>query len=157
MQAIADIAFIALKSKRVLERWKTVVSTMLEKLAGNPLIEKLRTIHLFEANWNLVKGMIFGRKLMWNGLDNEALDPNQYGGMPGKSPADVLLMKTLNYHMLSHESRLCEFRQRRKGMFRSNHHAASCTEVPTAGATERCSGDLHFMAGSMCLSHQNVA
>ena len=35
-----------------LERWQQIVSVMIEKKAGNYQLNKLRTIHLFEADYN---------------------------------------------------------------------------------------------------------
>jgi hypothetical protein len=42
------------------ERWKSVVSVMIEKKAGFYQLNTLRTIHLFEADSNWLLGMIFG-------------------------------------------------------------------------------------------------
>jgi hypothetical protein len=47
--------FMAIITKRglVLSRWCNTVNIMIEKEAGNPLISRLRIIHLFEADLNL--------------------------------------------------------------------------------------------------------
>lgn len=47
----------AVKREYVLKRWKTVHSCMIEKIPGYPLIAKLRVIHIFEADLNLISGI----------------------------------------------------------------------------------------------------
>jgi hypothetical protein len=49
------------------KRWCTSVTVMIEKDPGNPRIERLRVIHLFEADYNLSLklGTTLGKK---NGL-----------------------------------------------------------------------------------------
>ena len=37
------------------------------------LNEKLRVIHLFEADYNLVIGLIFGRRALYSGVENRML------------------------------------------------------------------------------------
>ena len=51
----AQRANIALQQGFVLDRWKTIVSAMIEKIPGTPRIDKLRIIHIFEADLNLLK------------------------------------------------------------------------------------------------------
>ena len=54
---------IALQNGYVFERWKTVTSLMLEKWPGIPRLDKLRVIHLFEADLNILFGIIWNRRL----------------------------------------------------------------------------------------------
>ncbi len=37
------------------KRWKTIWTLLLEKDPGNPKINRLQTIHLYEADYNLLK------------------------------------------------------------------------------------------------------
>ena len=53
---------LALKNGRSFRRWKKVVNIMLEKDPGNPKIHRLRVIHLYEADYNLILA-IQARKL----------------------------------------------------------------------------------------------
>jgi hypothetical protein len=46
------------------ERWKFIVSVMIEKNAGDYQLNKLWTIHLFEADSNWLLGMIFGCRMV---------------------------------------------------------------------------------------------
>ena len=47
-----------------LTRWQNVVNSMIEKEPGNPRIHRLRVIHLYEADYNLVLGLFWARKLV---------------------------------------------------------------------------------------------
>jgi hypothetical protein len=55
----ASRANIALQYGFVFERWETIVNLMLEKVQGNPRMDKLRVIHIFEADFNLLQGIIW--------------------------------------------------------------------------------------------------
>jgi len=45
---------LAVNHTHTYERWKTVWTLLLEKDQGNPQIDRLRTIHLYEADYNLL-------------------------------------------------------------------------------------------------------
>jgi hypothetical protein len=64
------------------DRWKVIVNVMLLKEPNNPCIHHLRVIHLYEANFNLLLGVEW-RNIIHHSLENETLDPSQYGGLPG--------------------------------------------------------------------------
>jgi hypothetical protein len=53
----ADLLKACISTGYVLNRWKTVANAMLEKIPGVPRINKLRVIHLFEADLNLILGI----------------------------------------------------------------------------------------------------
>jgi hypothetical protein len=52
------------------------------------LINKLRVIHLFEADYNLIIGTVFGRRAMYDGVDNDTLHQSQWA-QPGRQCSDV--------------------------------------------------------------------
>jgi len=55
-----------IQHQHVLDRWKKVASAMIEKIPGQPRIDKLRVIHLIEADLNLLLGVMWGRRLLRN-------------------------------------------------------------------------------------------
>jgi hypothetical protein len=65
------------------QRWKKVVNIMIEKEPGNPKIHRLRVIHLYEADYNLVLGIKW-RQLVHHCEDNKLLHPSLYGARPGR-------------------------------------------------------------------------
>ena len=82
-----------------LERWQQIVSVMIEKKAGNYQLHKLRTIHLFEADYNWLLGMIFGRRMVYGAETQNHLHEGQWGSRPGRSAHDALLHKILSYEV----------------------------------------------------------
>lgn len=76
------------------DRWQTVHNFFLEKMPGHPLITKLRVIHLYEADWNLVLKYFIAHKLMQTSYNNNTLQLEQAGGRPGQS-ADSMAIKTI--------------------------------------------------------------
>jgi hypothetical protein len=63
-QVQADIINIPIAHGFSPQRWRTIVNAMLEKIAGKPLLHKLRVIHILEADYNLA--LKIGRRLMQN-------------------------------------------------------------------------------------------
>ena len=60
---ITSVANRAVQASHPLERWRTIVNAMLEKILGYPLIGKLRVMHLCEADANPSLGIIFNERL----------------------------------------------------------------------------------------------
>jgi hypothetical protein len=81
----------------VYERWKTVVNALIEKIPGMPMINKLRVIHLIESDFNLLIGILFGRRMMQAGEELNAFGDDQDGCRAGRKATDTLLGKLLRY------------------------------------------------------------
>lgn len=78
---------LALKHGRSYQRWKKVVNIMLEKEPGNPKIHRLRVIHLYEADYNLILALQ-SRKVVHHAEDNFLLNNSLYGARPGRTAHD---------------------------------------------------------------------
>jgi hypothetical protein len=76
-------------------RWQDVVNAMIEKSPNYPYINKLRVIHLLEADYNLCLKAIFGRKLTWNCEEHETLGDVQNGFRPGRSTLGTIITNEL--------------------------------------------------------------
>jgi hypothetical protein len=46
---------IAIRECHTYKRWQVVHNFLSEKLPGLPLINKLRVIHIYEADWSLIQ------------------------------------------------------------------------------------------------------
>jgi hypothetical protein len=57
---------------------------MIYKKPGVLELDELRVIHLFEADFNLLVGLIFGRRTVHNAVDHKRLHPSQYGKKGGE-------------------------------------------------------------------------
>ena len=78
---------LALKNGRSYKRWKKLVNAMLEKEPGNPKIHRLRVIHLYEADYNLILALQ-ARKMVHRAEDNRLLHENLYGATAGRTAHD---------------------------------------------------------------------
>jgi hypothetical protein len=67
-------------------RWLAIVSVTIEKKPGNYLLHKLCTIHLFEADYNWLLGMIFGCHMVHGAKRQQHLHEGNWGSRPGRSP-----------------------------------------------------------------------
>ena len=74
---------------------------MIHKLDGSFLINKLRVIHLFEADYNGTIGILFNRKVLYNAEKKGILNNNQWGCRPHQQAEDVLMLKELTYNLSS--------------------------------------------------------
>lgn len=61
-----------------LQRWETVFNIMIYKIAGCSELEKLRVLHLFKVDLNLLIGILFGRHAMYHIINNKLYHKGQY-------------------------------------------------------------------------------
>jgi len=78
------------------ERWRHMLNVMLEKVAGNCAVEKLRIIMLFEADFNNINKWI-GRAVMHNAERHNNIAPEQYSSCNHKAAGMQCLNKRLFY------------------------------------------------------------
>ena len=64
-RAIYHISLAAVLAGESLTRWIKVKSSMIKKVPGKPLLSKLRVIHLYEADYNLLLKLLWTRRLSW--------------------------------------------------------------------------------------------
>lgn len=74
LQVYYFIMAAAINSGNILDRWKHVMTAMIEKIPGSPKIDKLRVIHLNEADYNLLLTILWARKLVWNAHNHNAIN-----------------------------------------------------------------------------------
>jgi hypothetical protein len=79
---IHGLAATAAKHGFYLHRWIRVVNVMIYKKTGCIELEKLRVIHLFEADFNLMIGILFGHRAMHHQVDNHPTSPSDTNGKP---------------------------------------------------------------------------
>jgi endonuclease/exonuclease/phosphatase family metal-dependent hydrolase len=95
---IYGLATTAARLGFYLQRWTKVINVMIYKEPGNFNLDKLRVIHLFEADFNLTVGILFGRRAMYHARDHSLLHDGQ-GGRLGSECMDVTLTKVLHITM----------------------------------------------------------
>ncbi len=88
---IFDIMSLALQHTYTLERWKTVWTMFLEKDLGNPDINLLRCIMIFEADWQLLLKWHSSYGFLPRTEHAHTLTTDQGGGRKGRSTIDQAL------------------------------------------------------------------
>jgi hypothetical protein len=68
---------------------------MIYKKIGCIELNKLRVIHLFEADFNLLVGLFFGRRAMYHQVDHGLIHEGQVGKPAGGECQDAAFSKVL--------------------------------------------------------------
>ena len=82
---------IAIRNRHVYQRWLDIITQMLEKDPGSPKIFRLRVIHLYECDYNLLLGIYF-RALQQHLEDTKRLNDGCFGGRPNRRAIDPVLI-----------------------------------------------------------------
>jgi hypothetical protein len=98
LRLIVSLVNLASTKGFTLDRWKTVINVMIYKKPGVYLIDRLRVIHLFEADYNLVIGLILGQRALYSGVENHPLHPSQWA-QPGRQCSDVVVLQEMTLGM----------------------------------------------------------
>jgi len=80
-------------------RWSKAVNVMIEKDPGSPKINRLRIIHLFEADFNLFLKLTWGSRLVRHAQKLDLLNNGQHGSVPGRNPMDPIMLNQLSSDM----------------------------------------------------------
>ena len=82
-----------------LDRWKTVHSNMLSKIDGLPQVDKLRVIHLYEADYNGYLKKEWLNQAVWHATERKIPNDSQGGGgQKGRQANHIALQKDMKYH-----------------------------------------------------------
>lgn len=76
-------------------RWCKAVNVMIEKDPGRPRINRLRIIHLFEADYNLFLKIMWGSRLVRRSVQLNLLNDGQHGSVPGRTTMDPVMLNQL--------------------------------------------------------------
>ncbi|KAI2510294.1 hypothetical protein MHU86_4172 [Fragilaria crotonensis] len=80
-------------------RWQKAVNVMIEKDKGDPKINRLRIIHLFEADYNLFLKLTWGSRLVRRAVQMNLLNSGQHGSTPGKTTMEPIMLTQLTADM----------------------------------------------------------
>ena len=95
LQGIHSRADIATRDKFYLKRWTQVINVMIYKNPGCTKLNRLQVIHSFDADFNLIVGILFGRPAMRFQSRNNLIYPGQFG-QPGGECQDAAMGKVLH-------------------------------------------------------------
>ena len=80
----------------ILQRWKTIINTMIFKEDGNYKIHHLRVIHIYEADFNLLLAIKW-RNLLREVDRNNLINQGLFGGRPGCEAQSLPFLEELKY------------------------------------------------------------
>ena len=80
------------------ESWSVGLQVMLEKIAGICLVDKLRAIQLYKADFNFYNQFVFGRKAINKIMSND-LVPEELFRQKGSTAEDAKFDKTLTANL----------------------------------------------------------
>jgi hypothetical protein len=75
-----------------LNRWKDIINVMILKEPSNTKVHRLRVIHIFEADYNLIPSLKW-RALLKHAEDRNLLNDAQYGSRAGREASALPLLK----------------------------------------------------------------
>ena len=115
-RSILAIINFCLRTGHSLQRWQTVVNTMIFKETGNYKIHRLRVIHIYEADFNLLLAIKW-RQLIQSAEMSGTINEGLFGGRPGREAQSLTFLEELKYDI----SILT-----RRTLFHFDNNAASC-------------------------------
>jgi len=90
---------LAVKHTYMYKRWKVIWTLLLEKDPGNPQIDRLRTIHLYEADYNLLLKWFSSKGFITRSEQAHRITNNQGGGRAGRCAIDLAISKVLSLEL----------------------------------------------------------
>lgn len=91
---------LAVRECHTYHRWTIVHNFFIEKLPGTPLIDKLRVIHIYEADWSLIQRYYVAHQLSKTAAIEGTLTNEQAGGRPGRSSIEIACNRTFTYETI---------------------------------------------------------
>jgi hypothetical protein len=142
IQAQLTLLNYSLKFSHSYKRWRTIVNVMILKEPGNTKIHRLRVIHIYEADYNLLLGVKW-RQLLHRAEDKGLINDGCYGSRPGREARTVVFMEIMQMEIS---------RGSRKPFIKFDNDATSCYDriIPgTAMLISRKYG-LHRNVAAVC-------
>ena len=90
----------AIQNCHTFKRWRIIHNLLLEKLPGNPLIDKLRTIHLMEVDYNGLLKLFMAKRLCHLAEKHGTIADEQGGGRASQAAIDGAALKVFPYELI---------------------------------------------------------
>ena len=95
LRCLTKFLNIALFHGIAIPRWCNATNVLLEKDTGRPTINRLRIIHLFEADFNFLLKLLWGSRLVQRAVEFDLLNSGQFGSVPRKTTMDPIMLSQL--------------------------------------------------------------
>jgi len=100
MHDIFRLLELSIKHTHTFQRWRTIWNMYLEKDPGKPKIHRLRTLHLLEADLNLLWKWFSSQGFMKTSESHQILHDSQGGGRAGRSAIDLACKKAATFDII---------------------------------------------------------
>jgi hypothetical protein len=91
---------LAITNCHTFERWRIVHNFLLEKIPGFPLIDKLRVIHIYEADCSLINKFYVAHQLNNTASREKTVPVEQAGGRPNRSAIELAASRVIIYESI---------------------------------------------------------
>jgi len=81
------------------DHWKIIWTLLLEKDVRNPQINHLHTIHLYEADYNLLLKWFSSKGFSLSSEKVHCITDHQGGGCPSQNMINLAITKVLSYEI----------------------------------------------------------
>jgi hypothetical protein len=116
LQGQLDLLNYAIRHSYTYNRWKKVATFMIRKDSDSSKVHRLRVIHLYEADLNLLLGVKW-RSLIHHCTDHSLLNSGRFGGLPGRDAMTPIFLEELQWETS---------RASRGSLLRMDFYASSC-------------------------------
>jgi hypothetical protein len=96
---LCEMLNIVIRLELIPTRWCKAISVLIEKDPGSPCVNRLRMIHLFEADYNFFLKLMWASRLVHRGEDTNQFGLQQYGSRSRLSALDPSMLKRLTYDL----------------------------------------------------------
>jgi len=100
MHSIFALIKLAITHTHTFERWKKIWNMFIEKDPGQPRINRLQTIHLMEADYNLLLKYFAAQGFLKQSERHNRITDAQGGGRQGCSAIDLACKKVITYDII---------------------------------------------------------
>jgi hypothetical protein len=83
--------------------WLIVHNFLIEKLPGIPIINKLRVINIYEADWSLIQRYYVAYTLSKTASEQNTVTTEQAGARPGRSSIELATNRVLTYEIIRYQ------------------------------------------------------
>ena len=96
---LCEMLNIVIRLELIPTPWCKAISVLIEKDPGSPCVNRLRMIHLFEADYNFFLKLMWASRLVHRGEDTKQFGVQQYGSRSRLSALDPSMLKRLTYDL----------------------------------------------------------
>ena len=131
-----DLLNAAIKHQYSFHRCQSIVNVMILKQPGNHKIHRLRVIHLYEHDYNLLLAIKW-RSLIQHCVHTRKFNPGQYGGLPCHNTITPTIIEELQYEIS---------RASKRPLVHLDYDATACNDriiLPMASLISQAHGQHH--------------